>query len=73
MCVDANVTRLILTVINCDPFEVFFIAIDGLKAREMRFRKYRRVFHTVSDSRQSEIATSCIYIRASKLENCRKK
>ena len=49
MCVDANVTRLILTVINCDPFEVFFIAIDGLKAREMRFRKYRRVFHTVKD------------------------
>ena len=47
MCVDANVTRLILTVINSDPFEVFFIAIDGLKAREMRFRKYRRVFHTV--------------------------
>ena len=49
MCVDANVTRLILTVINCDPFEVFFIAIDGLKAREMRFRKYRRVFHTVAE------------------------
>ena len=47
MCVDANVTRIILTVINCDPFEVCFVAIDGLKAREMRFREYRRVFHTV--------------------------
>ena len=47
MCVDANVTRLILTVINCDPFEVCFIAIDGLNARKMRFREYRRVFHTV--------------------------
>ena len=35
MCVDANVTRIILTVINCDPFEVCFVAIDGLKAREI--------------------------------------
>ena len=50
MCVDANVTRIILTVINCDPFEVFFVAIDGLKEREMRFWKYRRVFHTVVGS-----------------------
>ena len=47
MCVDANVTRIILTVINCDPFEMFFVAIDGLKAREMRFWKYQTGFHTV--------------------------
>ena len=45
--VDVNVTRVILTVINCGPYEVCFIAIDGLEARDMRFCKSRRVSHTV--------------------------
>ena len=45
--VDVNVTRVILTVINCGPYGVCFIAIDGLKARDMRSCKSRRVSHTV--------------------------
>ena len=45
--VDVNVTRVILTVINCGPYGVCFIAIDGLKARDMRFCISRRISHTV--------------------------